>query len=161
MRSQRQFGFRPTLPTLNDGLSSSQQLDAIGGIARAAQPGGVRPELVEPLHQPVVAIAALVSRSASASSSAIQSSTFDLRDLGRWRDPVEEVPVVGERLGDRAQVRELDADREPEHDHLLEPAVVEHLVDEPLPARVERDRGRDLVAGPRCAAAVRPRSGTR
>ena len=103
-------------------LLAPEQLDAIGRIARSAQSHRVRIELVEPFHQLVVGNDAVVARLAGRLQIRDPIVDVHLGDRGRWRDPVEEVPVVGERLGHRAQVRELDADREPEHDHLLDTA---------------------------------------
>ena len=87
------------------------------------------------------------SRSAqTASSAAIHCSISSSGIGGGGGHLVEQVPVGGERLGDRTQLLELHARREAEHDHRLMFGFVDEPVHEPFPARVERDTGRDLVA---------------
>ncbi len=65
---------------------------------------------------------------------------------GAVPDPVEQVPVVVEDLGDRPQLRKRDAAGERDEDRLLQLRIFEQAVDEATPPRGERDAGRDLVA---------------
>ena len=95
---------------------------------------------------PVVDVDALVAFLAQPLELGDPTVDLDIRELGRRGHTVEQVPVGGERLGDRTQLLEPHARREPEHDRGLVLRRIEHLVDEPFPTRIERDRGRDLVA---------------
>ena len=158
--SQRHEPLRP-MCDLERGLRPPQELEAVGGVARAAQLGRVRLELVEAGEQLVVGVDALVALSADRLERRDPLLDLELGDRGRRRDLVEEVPVGGERLGDRAQLLELHAGGEAEHDDRLVRGLVDQLVHEPFPARRRTRHPTRSRRGPRRAAAGRPRSGIR
>ena len=138
----------PTLPTLNDGFSAPQQLDALGVVDRVAQPVGVLRELAEPTGQPVVVGSAHWSPSAH-SRVELGEPPVDLDVAGaRAARPTRSSrsQLSSSTSATAAEVLEPHARREHQNDRRLELGIVEQLVDEPPPALVERDARRDLVA---------------
>jgi hypothetical protein len=127
-------------------LGAAQQLDLLGEIARVAHSGRVRLALIEAQHEVVVAGDAMVTLLAQRRQLIGPLLDGGRRHRRRGWDAIEQVPVRGEGFGDRPQLIEPHARGEPEHDDGLRVGVVEQLVDEPIPPRVERDRRRDLVA---------------
>ena len=139
-----QFFVLPQPFTLNDGLSaSSNSMRRV--VDRAANPLGVRAELVEPLEQVVVGVSAVFALGDRGVELGEPRVELQGRQC-RWvADPIEEIPVVVEELGHPAQVLELAA-RAEQHEHRgLERGIVEEIVTGAAPARVEREQRRHLV----------------
>ena len=125
----------PTDLYLERRLVGEQQLDTRGVVDRAANPLGVRAELFEPVEQVVVGVSAVLALGDRGVELGEPRVELQGRQC-RWvADPVEEIPVVVEELGDPAQVLELPA-RPEQHEHRgLERGIVEEIVAGAAPAR--------------------------
>ena len=143
-------------------LRPAQQLEPVGGVARGRGASAAYASNSSRRASSLSSSSMQWSRSAhTASSAAIHCSISSSGIGGGGGHLVEEVPVGGERLGDGPQLLELHAGREAEDDDRLMCGFIDEPVDEPFPARVERNTRTRSRRGPRRAAAARPRSGTR
>ena len=131
-RGRGQLSLLPRVPTLNDGFSAPQQLDALGVVDARRAAGRRTPRTRRGARASCRRRRRHWSRSVAQSRRA-RRATPSTSSAGSGRAApiaVEQVPVVVEHLGDRAQMLELHAGREHDEHRRLELGVVEQLVDE-------------------------------
>ena len=127
-------------------LIRPQELDTFGVVERGAQSVPIVGELVETREHGVGVGPAVDARCAHRVELLEPTVERQPGQRRRLADPIEQVPVVVEHLGHRAEMLQLHVGREEDEHRRLERRIVEELVDELVPARLERETRRDLVA---------------